>query len=424
MKSFVWPLATLLTLLFIAMPAGAQSIPAASLTPAWPASEAAHLSPRDAQLLTLARATLEGNLISGRAWAPYRGVMPALGNYRGIWNWDSAFHAVGISHWDTALARDQIRILFDKQLPSGALPDVIWENGTMVTDFTKPPVMAWAVAVVDHRHPEAPRRDEFLRDLYPKLVKLTAFWERERGGNSDGLFFYAGTDPGDESGWDDSIRWDTGYKTAKDDSKRLWAIDLNCYMVSNYRAIAYIAGRLALPEDEAKWAGKAQELADRINARLWDDKLGFYIDRDRTSGKPGPALSPAGFMPLFVHIAPPDRAKRVALLAADAKKFFPGMPTAAYDTPGYRSGAYWRGPFWLNASYFALKGLRDSGSPELASQMRETLLNWIAADKTALWEYYDSRSGKGAGAKTFGWSAVFTEEFVLDWDNDAVTWLF
>src|ERR1035437_10856990 len=89
--------------------------------------------------------------------------MPSLGTYRGIWNWDSAFHAVGISHWDPELAREQFKILFGKQLPNGALPDVIWEKGGMVTTFTKPPVMAWAGAVVDRRSPEI----QFLQEIYP-----------------------------------------------------------------------------------------------------------------------------------------------------------------------------------------------------------------------------------------------------------------
>ena len=130
------------------------------------------------------------NVITGDAWKPYRGVMPSLGSYRGIWNWDSAFHAVGISHWDPELAREQFKILFGKQLPSGALPDVIWEKGGMVTTFTKPPVMAWAVAVVDRRSPDI----QFLQEIYPKLIKLGDFWLNERGGAADGLFYYAGTD--------------------------------------------------------------------------------------------------------------------------------------------------------------------------------------------------------------------------------------
>ncbi len=386
----------------------------------WLGRTSRDVSLSEAALLKRSQATLMNNVITGDAWKPYRGVMPSLRSYRGIWNWDSAFHAIGISHWDPELAREQFKILFGKQLSNGALPDVIWEKGGMVTTFTKPPVMAWAVTVVDRRSPDI----RFLQEIYPKLIKLGDFWLRERGGAADGLFYYAGTDTGDDSGWDDSIRWDNGYRYSKSNDHRLWAIDLNCYMVSHYRALAYIAQRLGLSQDSDKWTRMANELASRINAKLWDNELGFYVDRDRKTGKNGPALSPAGFMPLFVHIASPQQAARVAQMAADPLKFFPGMPTVAYDTPGYVSSGYWRGPAWVNTSYFALQGLREYGYSELAEKMRSNLLDWISADTSSLHEYYDSRTGNGAGAKGFGWSAAFTIAFILDWNNDNLTWLF
>ena len=210
--------------------------------------------------------------------------------------------------------------------------------------------------------------------VYPKLVRNTEFWLAERGGRKDGLFFFAGKDAGWEC-CDDSIRLDNGYRFSKTDSHRLWPPDLNSYMVTHYRALAYMAGRLALPGERKKWIKEADALASRINERLWDDHLGFYVDRDRVTGKNGPALSPAGFLPLFVHIAPPDRAARIAKLAADPAKFFPAMPSVAYDTRGYTANGYWRGPTWLNWSYFALKGLKDYGCNDLASSMRELSLS-------------------------------------------------
>lgn len=400
----------------LAAPA-AEPAPAAE---AWLARVSAKAPPPEAQLLRRSQATLLGNIVKCDGWKPYRGIMPSLGTYRGVWNWDSAFHAVALSHWDPAFAREQFNILFDKQLPNGMLPDVIWENGTMVTDFTKPPVMAWAVAVVDRRSPDT----DYLRGIYPKLVKLGEFWLKERGGEKDGLFFYAGTHAGNESGWDNAVRWDGGYQTSRSDDLRLWAIDLNCYMVSHYRAMAYLAGRQGLADDQKKWLAAADALAKRINATLWDEARGSYVDVDRKTGKPSPVLSAACFMPLFVHIAPADRAARMAKLAADPQKFFPGMPTAAYDTQGFSPTAMWRGPAWLNTSYFALKGLQDYGGTELAGTMRRTLLGWVAKDTGSLREYYQPRTGQGLAAKAFGWSAAFTISFLLDWDNDNLTWCF
>ena len=283
----------------------------------WLAESVKKVTPQQANLLTRAQATLLGNMVSGDAWKPYRGFMPSLGTYRGIWNWDSAFHAVAVSHWDAELAREQFEIVFSKQLPNGELPDVIWENGTMVTSSTKPPVMAWAVAVVDRRSPDT----KFLQEIYPKLAKLGGFWLKSGVGQRTGCFITRGRMLAMIRVAGRRLRWDRGYRHSKSDDHRLWAIDLNCYMVMHYRAMAYLAGRLDLRQDQAIWLKKADALAKRINARLWDNQIGFYVDRDRLTGKNGPALSPAGFMPLFVRIASPERAARVAKLALIRKSF-------------------------------------------------------------------------------------------------------
>lgn len=392
-----------------------------SLAAAWLAKLSATVTPAEAKLLQRSQATLLGNIVQCDGWKPYRGIMPSLGTYRGVWNWDSAFHAIALSHWDPCFAREQFKILFDKQQSNGMLPDVIWENGSMVIDFSKPPVMAWAVAVVEHR---IPADSANLRKLYDKLIKMGEFWMNERGGRSDGLFFYGGGHTGYESGWDNSIRWDGGYQLSTSDDKRLWAIDLNCYMVSHYRAMASLAGQLELSEDRKQWLDDADALSCRINTRLWDEQLQSYVDRDRHTGKTSPVLSPACFMPLFVHIAPRERAAAMAKLAADPQKFYPGMPTAAYDTPGFDPKAMWRGPAWLNTSFFAFKGLKDYGYGELANVMRHNLLQWVTNETASIREYYNPVTGEGLAAVAFGWSAAFTISFILDWDNDNLTWLF
>lgn len=64
----------------------------------WPSKPASTVTQSDFELLNRAKATILGNQITGDAWMPYRG----------IWNWDSAFHAIGISHWDDTLAREQL----------------------------------------------------------------------------------------------------------------------------------------------------------------------------------------------------------------------------------------------------------------------------------------------------------------------------
>ena len=382
----------------------------------WLASLSNHVSPRDLALLERAAVTLQSNVLQPQPgqtlpWAPHPGIIPSPAGYRGVWNWDAAFHAVGVSRWDPELAREQVRILLEAQLPFGALPDVIFEEGNVVTAFGKPPVMPWALEQVDRRAPD----DAFLAWAYPRFVAYERHWHASR--QAGDLFHYDSADEDPdlrdknaalESGWDNSVRWDQG-------ARRWWAVDLNSYMVLLYRAMAYFAGRLGRPGEQAAYQAQAERQAERLDALLYDPSRGCYADRDFTTLEFSPVLSPASFVPLYVGAAPAERAASMARLAADPAKFHPGLPTVAYDDPAYASTGYWRGPCWLNTAYFAAKGLKDCGFTALAEDFRGTILGWAARDPDFLFEYYDTRSGQGLGARQFGWSAAFVIEFILNW---------
>ena len=181
---------------------------------------------------------------------------------------------MAISRWDAKLAREQIQVFLDRQLPSGGFDDVVWEKAGPVEAFGKPPVLPWVAAIIDRRCPD----DEYLKRVYPKFAANAKFWERERGGEKEGLFHYGGSGPNMEAGWDDSVRWDHG-------CDNLWTIDLNCYMIMAYRSLAYMADRLGLPGERRQWLAKADALGKRVNEALWSDAEKAYVDRDRTTKK-------------------------------------------------------------------------------------------------------------------------------------------
>ncbi len=374
----------------------------------WLERQKGKVSARDATLLRRSQETLYANILDGQ-WRPLRGICPSPFRYRGVWNWDAAFHALAISRWDAKLAREQIQVFLDRQLPSGGFDDVVWEKAGAVEAFGKPPVLPWVAAIIDRRCPD----DEYLKRVYPKFAANAKFWERKRGGEKEGLFHYGGSGPNMEAGWDDSVRWDHG-------CDNLWTIDLNCYMIMAYRSLAYMADRLGLPGPRRQWLAKADALGKRVNEALWSDAEKAYVDRDRTTKKFSGVLTPASFMPLYVAVATPERAAAMHRLAKDPKKFFPGFPSVAYDNPQFKSDGYWRGPAWLNINYMALVGLKRYGYKETAQACREQLLAWCQQNQDYLWEYYDSKSGKGKGAPQYGWTAAFVIELISNWDADGL----
>lgn len=220
------------------------------------------------------------------------------------------------------------------------------------------------------------------------------------------LFFYRVSKM--ESGWDNTPRFDFPNRI-----DWCYAVDLNGYMSLFYGAMAKISQRIGLAEQASGYLSKKEALEAEIERRLFDEARGFYCDYNRVLHGFSGRLSPASFLPLFTCAASPEHAAAMAQLARSPRSFYPGLPTIAYCDRAYRPQKYWRGPTWLNTAYFAILGLDHYDYRPLALELTETILNWCAENTDAIYEYYDSRSGKGLGAKNFGWSAVFIIELVL-----------
>lgn len=353
---------------------------------------------------------LEGNTTddTNMPWSPYRCILPGKGTFDGIWNWDSAFHAMAVSRWDIQLAKECILGFLRFQDDNGLFPDVIFSDGRMINDYSKPPVFPWAAEIVYRRSNDV----EFLKEIYPRFVKNESFLCENRCYN--GLFFYDAQDKDSpeyntnaryESGLDNSVRWD-------EPIAQLWAVDLNCYMVMMYRSMKYFAQELYLEADIQKWSERETALTKLIEEKLWDDDNKYYCDANRFTGKRSAVLTPASFMPLFIGTASEERAKYMNGYASDSNKFYSGMPTVTYDNPAY-STDYWRGPTWLNVAYFAAKGLKNYGF-KTADTIKKTILTWCDSDKRGIFENYNSTTGEGMCCDHFSWSAAFIIEFILN----------
>ena len=369
---------------------------------------------RDTRLLERAVACLNANTFASEKGAFLDGsfvIIPSKNAYLGVWNWDSAFIALAVSRWDLDLALRQIQVFFDNQTKTGMFPDALFLSGSAITKTSKPPVFAWVLMEIAKRN-----KNLDLTYYYEKLVKNEKFWCNYRKAND--LFHYDAftrntgydgyeSDCRNESGWDNSVRWDNG-------AENLWAVDLNCYMVLFYRAMAYFAKRLHKTDDIALWKKKERRLTKRIEEVFWDEEKGFYCDYDFDAERSTGILSPAGFMPLFIKTASEERAKQCMQKAMDKRYFYPLIPTVSYDNPEYSPTNFWRGPTWLNTWYFAVVGLYNYGYTAQAKQLKEYMLQVCDDEKRDIFEYYHSVTGEGIGAPQFSWSAVFLIETILN----------
>lgn len=352
---------------------------------------------------------LMGNVYSadsGYLWSPYRCLTPGNNKFKGIWNWDSAFHAIALSRWDTELAKESILGFLKFQKKDGILPDVIRENGSIVDKYSKPPVFAWAAEILYERGADT----DFIKAVYPKLILNAGWWENNRC--DKGLFYYDSADKDScdyllhvqyETGWDNSARWD---KPANE----YWAIDLNCFMVMFYKSLSRLACLVEKDEESDIWLSKADELSILINKELWCEKNGYYNDKNRFTGEISSALTPASFMPLYISIASLGRAEAMARIAEN--NFKCKMPTLSFDNK-YFSNDYWRGPTWLNVAYFAAKGLKNYRF-DVADKIKFSIIDMCNDNKDGIYENYDSVTLKGQYCNRFGWSCAFILEFLLN----------
>lgn len=373
----------------------------------WCQSYKIRLSSRDFYLLEKSAETLDGNVYTKEeANYKYPFISPSKEYFQGVWNWDTAFHAIGVSNWNKQLAFDQIEGFLSYMKEDGMLPDTVDLKGEAKYHSSKPPVFPWAAAEVIKRTGDT----SLAGRIYDKLKLNEKFWRTQR---FDGKLFYYDayikSDPSKidlyamwETGWDNSVRWDNGITN-------LYPVDLNCYMYSFYDSMIYLAKITNNSYEE--WEEKKNTLGNLIEETFWNEKLNAYTDVYRFTGEKSDVLSPASFMPLFIKTASEDRGNKMAEIAADKDKFNFNMPTVSYDNPKFSDG-YWRGLVWINTAYFAAKGIKNYNI-ETAEKVKETVLDMMYKCSDEICENYDSLNMTATRAKKFSWSSVFTIEFIL-----------
>lgn len=328
-----------------------------------------------------AASVIKVNLHSAQGVIPHNWSTPDRVPHRHMWLWDSAFHAIGLRHLDPALAQDQIRSVVAHVREDGFLPHCVQPDGH-TSKITQPPILGWAAWKVH----EASNDPGFLAAVYPPLKRFLEFFPRQRDRDGNGLCEW---EDGDASGMDNSPRFDSG---AEFD-----AIDLNCFLVREYRTMAQMAEAIGgdiAPETE-RWNRLADEASRQINADLRDESTGFYLDRP-LGGERCPLKTSCGLLPLFAGVASPEQAVRLVHHLKDPAEFwtpFP-VPSVARDEETY-SKDMWRGPTWVNYNYLIIEGLRNYGLDDVAHELAEITISQMARtylEDGVIFEIYDAEA--------------------------------
>jgi neutral trehalase len=192
-------------------------------------------------------------------------------------------------------------------------------------------------------------------------------------------------------------------------------VDLACELYRELQAMEVISARLGKTDEAKMYAAHEAKLAKDINAVFWDEKDGFYYDRNQKTGKQIRVKSIAGFFPLWAGVASRKQAERLVhehLL--NENEFWLKYPIATYakTEPDFYEGSKtgecnWQGPAWIPINYIVFHGLLQYGYSSAARNLAVKTLDMALNENAATREYYNSDTGKGNGMNPFwGWSSL------------------
>ena len=355
--------------------------------------------------------TLISNWRSAKGDLFHDGVIPSHAVYYfvGFWAWDSWKHAVALAHFAPELAKDQIRAMFDYQDANGMVIDCIFANKNENNPRdTKPPLAAWALMEVFKETNDT----AFVKEMYPKLEKYYNWWFKNRDYDKNGICEFGSIDGTTEaakweSGMDNAVRFDDAVMFQNNESA--WSFDQESVDLNSYLALEY-----KLLKELSKISGNKFEAIEIDGAKIANyffcKEAGYFFDKKIQNGNFIKDEGPEGYTPIWTGIASIAQARKVSEILLDSTKFacFIPFPTLSADNPKYSKDSYWRGPIWLDQTYFAISGLRKYGFKEEADKFTENVFNRLEGLNRgeAIFENYDPQTGKHLRAPHFSWSAA------------------
>jgi mannosylglycerate hydrolase MGH1-like protein len=371
--------------------------------------------------------------VLGASWAegerdgvPYAYTRPSPARYPWQWYWDSCFAAIVWRRFEESRSRAELETLLRACRPDGFVGHVIfWDHpislrrnlyyniasrSDRMTGTIQPPLLAWAwrIAVGD---PAAE----------PAIARHHEWLVADRDLDGDGLLWIVQPD---ESGLDSSPKYD-----------QVWGWRAHAklgfpFLVARNRRLGWDARRVrdaggpVLCEvvtnvlwGLARLATGEPSITPALIDRLWDERLGLFLDEAQPGGLRPEVETWAALAPLALPDLPEAIGRRlVEEHLLDPRRFWLVVPPPSVSAtergfepgrgPGWKR-RYWRGPTWINAAWMLWIGLVRLGYRDEALQMVRQLSETVLRE--GLREYYNPLTGEGLGATDFAWTSLILE---------------
>jgi alpha,alpha-trehalase len=248
---------------------------------------------------------------------------------------------------------------------------------------------------------EVPRTESYMEDI------TTASQAKGRPAAE----VYRDLRAGAASGWDFSSRW---LKDPKDLSTihttDIVPVDLNALLYHLEQTLVRASRAANRPQDADHYAKLADQRAVAINRYLWNPQDGYYTDYDWRSKIITRPITAATVFPLYVRIAPRERAVSTARAVRKLLLKEGGLSTSTINT-----GQQWDAPNgWAPLQWIAVEGLHNYGQDALAQSIGSRFLtnvqNVYAHQQKLVEKYVVEGQGSGGGGGEyplqdgFGWT--------------------
>lgn len=304
-----------------------------------------------------------------------------------------------------------------------------------------PALAAWAVWNVY----EATGDENFLQEMYLKLVAYHNWWYTNRDHDKNGIAEYGGMvhelnnskeeiilAAAWENGMDNAPRFDVGgygeedtgidvFENKSEDGRVLGysinqeSVDLNAYLYAEKGFLKSMAEVLGKTEDVKKYTKEAEFVREYVSKNMFDKESGFFYDLQiNEDGSEKKLLvnrgkGSEGWIPLWAKMATKEEADKVVENMLDGNKFNTTVPfgTASQDNPSFSANQYWRGPVWLDQALYGVEALQNYGYYDQAVTSAKKMFNnaeGLMGDGP-IRENYNPLTGEGLHTKNFSWSA-------------------
>ncbi|MEO0284116.1 MAG: trehalase family glycosidase [candidate division WOR-3 bacterium] len=371
------------------------------------------------------------------------------------WFWDSCFHIIVMSEFNTQYAINELETLLSVQKENGFIPHIIfwrfrlkdhfkiWWKKEQDPDYKfftaeiQPPVIALSLKKLYKKSGDK----EMLKKFIFKIEKYYKYLERERDPDRDSLISIITPM---ESGMDLSPQYDivlqnfefNPQKTVKKITEILffykkinWDLNIifekeifdvedvafNTIYALSLNSLSFLFKEIGEENKSEYYRKKSEEVKDKIIKKFWDeeDKIFYSLYHRNKREEKMKVKTISSLFPLCLDI-PEYYVNHLLSHLTDPEKFFLNYPIPSVSKDEKSFGPLtdtrflWRGTTWVNANWFIYKGLLRHNKKDLANIIKKKTEELI--EKFGFCEFYDPLTGyPGKAMRDFSWSTLIVD---------------